>query len=335
MRLIASSLLLALACGSSESPTATPPAEPRPAAADRAPSRIAEGIVESRALGVKKRYRVYLPPGYDGGVRRYPVVYLLHGLGGEEDSWVDIGLQKTADAVGLDAIVVMPDGDDSFYVNRAGSVDYEACLAGRRPFGKAARMETYCVKKGDYADYIAGDLVAHIDTAYRTIADRDHRAIAGLSMGGYGALMLAMRRPEVFSIAASHAGVASLLYAGPDPYDPGKARLSDGVPVWVNKGNRFGAHFLDIFGTDPAFWKRHDPTTLARTLEPGRLDLYLDCGTADEFRLHLGAQMLHHVLESRGIEHAFELVEGGRHDRQFWSSRLDDGLRFIQTKLGR
>lgn len=336
MRLIAGLAVVALACSGSET-TSTPapaPVEATPAApVERSPSSIGEGSFESAALGVTKRYRVYLPPGYAGSDRRYPVVYLLHGLGGDEDSWVDIGLQATADAVDLGAIVVMPDGDDSFYINRAGPVSYQGCLAGRRPFGEAARMQTYCVKKGDYADYVARDLVAHVDAAYRTVARRDARAIAGLSMGGYGALTLAMQRPDVFSIAVSHAGVASLLYAGADPYDPAAARLSDGVPPWVNKGNRFGAHFLDLFGTDPAFWKRHDPTTLARTLQPGKLALYLDCGTADEFRLHLGAQMLHDILESRDVPHAFELVDGGRHDGAFWSSRLDDGLRFIKQRL--
>jgi S-formylglutathione hydrolase FrmB len=194
-------------------------------------------------------------------------------------------------------------------------------------------MSTYCVKSARYEDYIVKDLVAHVDATYRTAATRDKRAIAGLSMGGYGALMLSMRHTDLFSIAVSHAGVASLLYAGSDPYDPAKARLSAGKPDWVNRGNEFGAHFLKLFGDDADFWKSHDPTTLAAKLEPDTLALYLDCGTLDEFRLHLGAQMMHDLLDSKKIRHAFELVEGGRHDGEFWSSRLDDGLTFIKAQL--
>jgi S-formylglutathione hydrolase FrmB len=331
---------LVVACGSSESPppetaAAAPGAEPAaPAQTPEGASEIRAGMLESAALGVVKRYRIYLPPGYDSGDRRYPVVYLLHGLGGDEDSWVDIGLQKTADEVGLGAIVVMPDGDDSFYINRATPVDHQGCLAGRRPFGTASNMASYCVETARYEDYITRDLVAHVDATYRT---EPRRAIAGLSMGGYGALMLSMRHPDLFSIAVSHAGVASLLYAGPDPYDPKKAALYDGKPAWVslNRGTPIGRHFLELYGEDAGFWRSHDPTTMARSLEPGKLALYLDCGTLDEFRLHLGAQMLHDTLEARGIDHTFELVAGGRHDGEFWSSRLDDGLRFIKGQLAK
>src|SRR6185503_1468477 len=77
---------------------------------------------------------------------------------------------------------------------------------------------TYCVEHERYDDYIAKDVVRFIDTYYRTRADRAHRGIGGLSMGGYGALSLALHYPDVFSAAASHSGVVSPMYVGPKPF---------------------------------------------------------------------------------------------------------------------
>ena len=81
----------------------------------------------SDALGVDKHYLVYLPAGYDASRPRYPVIYFLHGLGGDETNGSARQLAEAADAMDSQAIVVMPDGDDGFYIDRA-PVDYDACL---------------------------------------------------------------------------------------------------------------------------------------------------------------------------------------------------------------
>src|SRR5207248_236545 len=89
---------------------------------------VAKGSFASPALGVTKHYQVWLPAVYAASKLRYPVIYMLHGLGGHETDWLRAGhLDQAADQLGLEAIVVMPDGDDGFYVNWSAPVDYDAC----------------------------------------------------------------------------------------------------------------------------------------------------------------------------------------------------------------
>lgn len=327
--------LLCVACGSGAEP-ATSTVPPRPtelatAPAGPSPSVVRSGSFHSDALGVDKEYVVYLPRGYEGSERRFPVIYMLHGMGGDETSWRTIGIADVADQLGLEAIIVMPDGDDSFYANWVSKVDKNTCLASKRLFGPEPRMETYCVEQARYQDYITGDLIHHIDASYRTVADRRSRAIGGLSMGGYGALYLAMRHTALYGAVISHAGVASLLYTGPHPYQKGKATLATEPGQWLADAPPLNTLLRRIWGDDISTWRAHDPAILAAGLAPGALAIYLDCGTADEFLLQDSNQYLHEVLSARGVMHAFQLIDGGRHDGAFWSSRIDDSLRFIQA----
>jgi len=326
---------LVAACGSQTAP-APPPVAPAPPAAARAPAvptasgpgTVKTATFHSDALGVDKQYYVYLPGGYGDDDARYPVIYMLHGLGGSEDNWPKhMGLPAAADSLNLAAIVVMPDGDDSFYVNWPTEVDYDACLNSKREFGRADDMTTYCVKAPRYEDYITVDLIAHVDATYRTIPERRARAIGGLSMGGYGALMLAMRHPDLYASVASHSGVAALLYKGPYPYENGKVELGDDPKTWLANAGVFGALFRRVFGEDLEFWRERDPAHLAAHLADGDLAIYIDCGTEDEFRLQNGAAYLHDILADRGVTHDFELLPG-RHTVDFWSDRIDDSLRF-------
>ena len=110
-------------------------------------------------------------------------------------------------------IVVMPDGDDGWYTTWNGLVTMADC-AREAPDARAAA--SYCVPWPHYDDYVARDLVARVDSAYRT-AVADARGIAGLSMGGYGAISLALAYPDVFAAAASHSGVLSPLFDRPAP----------------------------------------------------------------------------------------------------------------------
>jgi S-formylglutathione hydrolase FrmB len=276
----------------------------------------------SESLGVKKRYFAYMPARYAESGKRYPVVYMLHGLGGSEDNWSKyMKLTEAADAMQLQAIVIMPDGDNSFYMNSATKADFEACSKDTPP------EDNDCVKNANFEDYIVKDLVAHVDATYRTKAEVTARAIGGLSMGGYGALMLGMLHKDVFSSVASHSGVASLLYTGPIPHAPGKAQLADDPIALTQKMGRFGAIFLGIFGDKIENWRAHDPAKLAGTLRDGDLAIYIDCGTEDEFKLQHGASYLHEVLESASITHSFTLLPG-RHNAAFWGDRIDDSLAF-------
>ncbi|MEM9487655.1 MAG: alpha/beta hydrolase family protein [Myxococcota bacterium] len=341
--------LLCAACSTNNSsgtaapataPSADPPAEaaaatpPAATTASAAAGTVKTVTFNSPALGVDKQYKIYLPAGYEDSGKRYPTLYYLHGLTGGEWTWSSskMGLVEAADKMGLQAIVVMPDGDDSFYVNWVSPGNYQACMAGKRPFGEERDMATYCVKQTRYGDYIIQDLIPHIDATYRTIAQRSARGVGGLSMGGYGALILAMRHRDVFASTASHSGVASMTYAGPIPYEPGKAELVSDVSTALQALGTFGPHFKRIFGEELDHWRSLDPTTLAAELSNGDLAIYIDCGTEDELRLQHGASYLNEILNKRGVEHEFTLLPG-KHDADFWRDRIDDSLAFHMRHL--
>ena len=331
-------VLLVAACSNGASTTAQPKARAAEAAKPVATKgKVVTATFESAALGVKKDVVVYLPANYETSDKRYPVFYYLHGLGGEETNWTSGGkLDKTADALGLEAIVVMPDGDDGFYVDSPKQVDYDACMKDGAGlfFPQRSRRET-CIRASKYETYITKDLVGWVDATYRTIASRDGRAIAGLSMGGFGALQLAMRHPDLFVAAASHSGVDALLYGGPIPYAKGKVVLVTDIKKWGDGLGTFGTWIRNIFGPDLETWKSYDPATLVTTLDPKTGPaLYLDCGTEDEFLLQNGMQYVHDLLVERGIEHAY-YIGPGRHDFGFWAARVKHSLEFLRAKTAK
>jgi enterochelin esterase-like enzyme len=139
----------------------------------------------SQSLQRLMPYYVYLPPGYEKGTGRYPVLYLLHGYYGSFIEWAEVGIHQAADELILSGqiqpmIIVMPEGEQSYYVNH-GEV-------GPR-----------------WGDYIVTDVVKEIDRNFRTIPTAEARAIGGLSMGGTGALHLAFTHPDEFAIVGAHA----------------------------------------------------------------------------------------------------------------------------------
>ena len=131
------------------------------------------------------KLNVLLPNGYDEATKSYPVVYLLHGYGGDYGEWERVGVVERA--AGLPVIIAMPEGDQSFYVNLHDD-------AGNR-----------------WEDYITQEVIPFVDGAYRTRAERSGRGVSGLSMGGYGACMLGLRHPELFATVASHSGALGIL----------------------------------------------------------------------------------------------------------------------------
>ncbi len=165
-------------------------------------SRAAAGTVlegqsfESNALGDTLTYSLYLPEGYDSDSRAYPVVYLLHGYGGSDTDWVRFGdVAHTAGRLIAEnlippTIIVMPDGENSWYVP----------------------SEAF----GDVKTAFTEDLIDHIDTTYRTIPERTSRAIGGLSMGGYGAAYLAFSHPDTYAAVGVMSGA---LFQGVPPQD--------------------------------------------------------------------------------------------------------------------
>lgn len=144
--------------------------------------------VESKSMRKNSKAVIITPQGYDArATKRYPVVYLLHGHGGNYQSWVkDVpSIKKSADELGL--IIVCPDGGfNSWYINS--------------PVDSSVK----------YDDYITQELVPYVDAHYATIADKKARAIAGYSMGGHGALYLGIRHPDLFANLGSICGGVDL-----------------------------------------------------------------------------------------------------------------------------
>jgi len=159
---------------------------------------------------------VYTPPGYDqsDSTTTYPVLYLLHGFGGDQNYFRALfGLQAVMDEMIYSGeiepmIVVTPDASNalggSFYTNSYAPSDSSQSYAGRMQ------------------DFVTDEVVALIDSIFHTTADRDHRGIAGHSMGGYGAIKLAMLRSDLFSSAASMSGPLAF-WGDYNPADPGSA----------------------------------------------------------------------------------------------------------------
>jgi putative tributyrin esterase len=288
------------------------------------------------ALGVEKHYVIYLPPSYATATgRRYPVAYYLHGLTGNEADWVSLaGIDVVADSLvaggSPEMIVVMPDGDDGWYTNWDAPEPYAECLSDTL-LNRAA--PAYCVAQARYEAYVARDLVRHVDSTYRTVPDRRHRGIAGLSMGGYGAVTIALAHPDVFAAAASHSGVLSPLYAGPHPFTaPPRYHTSidslarDWGGMWTSIGHAFGRTI--------ASWEARDPAHLARRLQAARGQmpaLFIDVGAQDG--LVDQSRAFHAELGALGIAHAYAEWPG-KHDWKYWHAHVGQSLRWLTDCFG-
>jgi len=291
----------------------------------------------SPALGVRKHFVIYLPPSYAArSARRYPVIYYLHGVSGEESDWVSMGnidlIADSLEARGMpEMILVMPDGDDAWWSDAPVDRGYVAC---DHDTTQSHATPTYCVEHWRYETYIAVDLVRHVDSTYRTRGDRAHRAIAGLSMGGYGAMALALGHPDLFSAAASHSGVLSPLYAGPHPFaaPPRYARDYDSLrAAW---GNGFlWSTVAPALGPDTGAWVARDPARRAAALVTAGKPvpaLFIDVGAQDW--LVDQSRAFSWELTRLGISHAYAEWPG-EHNWRYWYAHVGESLRWIAERI--
>lgn len=284
---------------------------------------------------------VYLPPEYDDDLdSRYPVLYLLHGIGGSPDDWVGPGYQDMEIAVLLDSligagaieplIVVMPNGTNRY----VGSYYRDSPVSG------------------GWDTYLWRDLVAHVDRTYRTIPRAESRGVAGHSMGGYGAIRLGMHRPNVFSAVWAmnpcclalvadisiespglHGALAIRSLADLDAaLEPGElypvatvalaAVLSprpDQPPLYVELPFAAEGDSLRPIESVATEWRKSFPVAEARA-QVGDLrrlrGLRFDTAFEDEFtHIPPGAQMLADTLAALGVPHVFEMYEGDHRSR--------------------
>ncbi len=316
-------------------------ADPRPGAVVQEPhgGSVVTDTLWSQALGTKKAVIVYLPPSYARSpARRYPVAYYLHGLAGSEVDWTKSGhLNEAMDSLiragGPEMIVVMPDGDDGWYTTWNSLVTVEAC---RKTAPAREKADSYCVPWQHYDDYIARDVVPFADKKYRTRGDRQHRAIAGLSMGGYGAMALALEYPDLFAAAASHSGVLAPLYAGPVPFD-GHPKWASGAAELEKAWGTFWPRIAPAFGRDTAAWWSRDPGRRLERLVGQRGKslvpaLFADCGADDPL-----------VDENRAFRWKTEQVGvpivyhewPGKHEWPYWRAHVGESLQWIGTVIGK
>ena len=262
-----------------------------------APGTIQCDSVRSKILDHPVDYCVDLPADYASSTRRYPVLYFLHGLFGNEHRWVDRGGKEIFDHMTTDGtigqfIVVLPNGGETFYINSEDGKDR-------------------------YEDFFVQELVPFIDHQYRTIASKEVRAISGLSMGGYGALHLAMRHPDLFGCVAASSAV--LIGKLPDPL-PTEGR-------W-----QFYSRILShAFGSplNQAYWEENNPLTLAKDPSKFRgLKIYFDVGDQDRYGFDKGAAMLDEILSKENYPHTYALRQGG-HGWEFLDQYMPYSLRFL------
>ncbi|MGH9677753.1 MAG: alpha/beta hydrolase, partial [Candidatus Acidiferrum sp.] len=177
--------------------------------------------------------------------------------------------------------------------------------------------------KERYEDFFLQEFLPYIEQHYRVRPGRANRAITGISMGGYGALHLAFRHPQLF--AAVSAQSAALIDKLPAFLSGDGNAAASGRVLAPGRGRILGG----VFGDPPdlAFWNSNSPLTLARSSSLSGLKIYFDCGSEDDFGFDAGATALDKILRSRAIPHEFHLYPG-RHDWFYFSSHLDASLSF-------
>jgi enterochelin esterase-like enzyme len=266
------------------------------------------GRVECRAeaskiLAREVRYCVLLPSSYGTAqTRRYPILYFLHGIGGSEQTLIDLGVWNLVEnlreqgRVG-EFLIAAPDGDASFFINsQDGNERYE--------------------------DFFIREFMPTIERRYRVVADREHRGLSGMSMGGYGALHFAFRHPELFGSVSVHS--AALVERLPS--------VSSAVGGRSVTSRIFGR----VFGSplNREFWNRNNPLTMAhQALGLKQLKIRFDCGSQDDYGFDTGAKRLDEILKSRGIPHEFHLYPG-RHDWTYFAAHLPESFEFESRALG-
>jgi putative tributyrin esterase len=237
--------------------------------------------MSSKILGHAVAYCAVLPPSYDAEkARRYPILYFLHGLGGNEQVLLNSGGINLVDDlwdrkdIG-EFVIVTPAAGRSFYINsRDGKVRYE--------------------------DFFLREFMPYVESHYRIRAERGARGISGVSMGGFGALHLALRHPELFGSVSAHS--AALIEK------PSRANLAEAQQNGLARmlGEAFGIPF------DAEYWERESPFAIVRAAPKlAGMKIYFDCGTEDDFGFNLGAQQFHDLLVARKIPHEFHLYPGG------------------------
>ncbi|MDE3124843.1 MAG: esterase family protein [Bacteroidota bacterium] len=257
-------------------------------------------VIKSNILHKDVAYSVYLPFDYNTSNRFYPVVYLLHGYTDDQTGWIQFGeINSYADKAIAEGtippmIIIMPNADSSWYINSFDG-------------------------KENYEDFFIKELMPAVENKYRIKAQKRFRGIAGLSMGGYGSLIYAMKYPNLFAAAAPLSAAVltddELVNLPQNSWDNTFARLYG--------NNLSGKQRLNNAWYQNSILKIVENTP-ADTLKKVRY--WIDCGD-DDF-LTKGNCMLHIALIDKKIPHEYR-VRDGAHNWTYWRSGITDALQFI------
>lgn len=267
------------------------------------PPRCMDLVVPTPASVVvpESTVRVLLPEGYDGTRERYPVLYLLHGAGDTFATWTE-QTDVAAFSAGFPIIIVMPDGGRD-----ANAGFYSDWIDGSR------QWETFHTRI----------LKRYVDAHFRTLPTRRHRAVAGLSMGGFGAMSYAARHHELFAAAASFSGAVDTLYPTPAT----NLLFVSGVVapgIWGDPA------------THEALWRAHNPTDLARRLRGVALFLATGDGTRGGpagdvpdpggYGIEQVVKQMNdsfaQALDAADVPYASDFYQGGYHGWPYWQREL-------------
>ena len=265
-------------------------------------SRVEEHTMKSEVLGAERNYTVYLPAGYDLNTERtYPVLYLLHGMDGTNKDWYERGHVKdvmdqlTASGEACEMIIVTPDA--------GGSV-------------REGKWNGYFDMEGwHYEEFFFGEFVPMIEAAYRIKADKAHRAIAGLSMGGGGATSYAQRHADMF--AACYAMSAAMDCS---PADAEQVKRGDKTALLFDAIHRLSC--VDYI----------TEANEARKEQLRTVQWFVDCGD-DDFLFDCNLDF-YQAMRRAGIPCQLR-VRDGAHTWEYWHSALYIALPYVSRVFGR
>jgi enterochelin esterase-like enzyme len=245
----------------------------------------------SSVTGTWRDAFVYLPPDYDSSKARYPVLYLQHGGGEDETGWIRQGKANfildnlIAGGHTKPMIIVMANG----YASRAGYVVPD--LTGKQ-FGSPEFIKVMQERMSAFEDDMTQALIPFVDKTFRTISDRDHRAMAGLSMGGMQTFQVTFNHLDLFSYIGGFSGAGNPFLAGNNKFDTKTAYQ--------------GA--------------MADPAAFAKRVHL----LWIGVGTNEPERMKSGLESLHTTLDEAKIQHVFYESPGTDHEWQTWRRDLKD-----------
>lgn len=257
---------------------------------------VRESEMQSELLGCKKKYCIYLPAGYDEEGREFPVLYLLHGLTDTHTAWRDRGnVADIATAVfargkAQEMIIVMPDAGTTYdgYFNADG----------------------WC-----YEDFFFQEFIPHIESTYRIIADKEHRAIAGLSMGGGGTVGYAIRHSEMFSSAYAMSALMGMV---------------DGSWISRDPDTRRSAFIKSVVEYNNI--KAIEDATDEQCARLKKVRWFIDVGD-DDFLFDNNMDFIR-AMRVKRIPYQLRVRDGG-HKWLYWQEALEMALPFISKGFGK